>query len=163
MKKLRDYTLDFKVSRPVFSLQLSDSGSTISTRRMGGVYSYQPKPIPGDYLSELICSMYSEQFNLDRGSYQINRERIVSYAMHEIRASMGKFVERNSEMKNPRQGKLYRWTYRNMPNDPEFNDTLIMVYKYLRSFCSSEMRGNNIAHVNNGLAILEAIMEKYEK
>ncbi len=163
MKKLRDLTVDFKVSRPVFRLQLSDNGGSINTRRMGGAYNYKPTPIAGDILSELVCSKYSESFDLARGSYRINRDGIADSAMHEIRNSITKFVEKNSEMKNPRQSKLYRWAYRNMPNDSNFNDTLIMVYKYLRSFCSSDMRGSNIEHINNGMALLEAIMEKYEQ
>ncbi len=165
MKKLRDLTENFKVSRPVFRLQISDSGGSIDCRRMGGVYNYKPTPVPGDLLSELVCSKYSEQFDLQRGSYRIDRDQIVSSSLSEIRSSIAKFIEKNSEMKSPRQSKLYRWAYRNMPSSghQEFNDTLIMVYKYLRSFCNNDMRGNNVEHINNGLALLEAIMEKYEQ
>lgn len=163
MKKLRDLTQDFKVSRPVFRLQLSDNGGSIDSKRMGGIYTYKPTPIAGDVLSELVCSMYNDVFDLSRGSYQIDRNSITERALTEVRNSIAKFVENNSEMKSPRQSKLYRWAYRNMPRDNEFNDTLIMVYKYLRSFCSKDMRGNNVEHINNGLALLEAIMEKYEK
>lgn len=163
MNKLLEYTKDFKVSRPVFRLQLSPNSSTIDSRRMTKGYDYKPTPIAGDYLSELVCSKYSEHFDVQRGSYRFNRDEIVKSAMLEIRSSIGKFIEKNSEMKSPRQSKLYRWAYRNMPYSSDFDDTLIMVYKYLRSFCSSDMRGNNTAHINNGLALLEAIMEKYEK
>lgn len=163
MNQLREYTVDFKTSRPVFSLQLSDNGSTINTSQMIGSYLYRPKPIIGDYLSELICSKYYEQFDLANGCYCINRDRIVDSAMQEIRSSMGIFIEKNLDIKSPRQSKLYRWTYRNMPDNSEFNSTLIMVYKYLRSFCSRDMRGNNNEHVKNGLALLEAIMEKHER
>lgn len=163
MKKLRDLTENFKVSRPVFRLQISSSGGSIDSRRMGGAYNYKPTPIAGDYLSELVCSKYNESFDLTRGSYRIDRDAIVQSAISEIRSSIPKFIEKNLEMKNARQSKLYRWAYRNMPRSQDFDDTLIMVYKYLRSFCSSDMRGNNVKHINNGLALLKAIMEKYEK
>lgn len=163
MKKLREYTLDFKVSRPIFDLQISTNGDTVSVQHVGDPYNAKKDPVSGDFLSELVSESYSESFDIKKGSYYMNRDDITKRAMHIIRNRISCFVEKNLEMRNPRLSKLYRWTYRCMPTNDEFNDILIMLYGYFRSFTDSSMRGYNPEHIKNGIAILEAIMEKYEK
>ena len=69
---------------------------------------------------------------------------------------------KNLEMRNPRQSKIYRWFYRELPNDDDFNDGLCLLYKYMRSFSHSDMKADNIEHINNAIAVMEAIMEKYK-
>ena len=161
MTKLLELTKDFKVSRPVFHLQLSGDNIYITTKQ-DSAYQYKPKP-SADPLSQLVCACYGETFDSRVGEYYIIKEDIAKRAMREIRGSVTKFIESNVGMRNPRQSKLYRWAYRNMPADSEFNDTLVMVYKYIRSFTNLDMKSNNVDHINNAIALLEAIMRKHEQ
>jgi len=163
MTKLLELTENFIMSRPVFCLQLDTSGRNIKANTSHPKHIYRPKPISGDPLSELVCENYREHFDTKDGHFQIDKGEIAHKAMEQIRGSIAEFLEKNLEMRNPRQSKLYRWAYRNMPNSSEINDVLVMVYKYLRSFSDSDMKANDLNHVNNGIAILEAIMEKYEQ
>ena len=163
MTKLVELTENFTVSRPVFCLQLDTGGCNIKANTSHPKYMYRPKPIAGDPLSELVCKNYRERFDVKDGCFQVDKGEIAHRSMLHIRGSITEFIEKNLEMRNPRQSKLYRWAYRNMPNSSEINDVLVMVYKYLRSFSDSDMKANDLNHVNNGIAILEAIMEKYEQ
>lgn len=163
MTKLVELTENFQISRPVFCLQLDTSGRSIRANTSHPKYMYRPEPITGDPLSELVCQNYRESFDVREGLFTIDKFEIANKAMRQIRDSISEFLEKNLEMRNPRQSKLYRWAYRNMPDNHEFNDVLVMVYKYLRSFSDSSMKASDPNHINNGIAILEAIMEKYEQ
>lgn len=163
MKRLMDLTKDFEASRPIFTLSLGRNGDAVNTNIGNPVYKYRPTPIEGDYLSELVCQNYNESFNILSGNFMIDRHRIAHGALSDVRNSMAKFLENNLGMRNPRQSKLYRWFYRDLPDSNEFNDSLCLLYKYMRSFSSSEMRSGNPEHTKNAIAIMEAIMEKYDK
>ena len=159
MKKLLELTENFETSKPVFQLTKTQDGDNIDVR-LHPAAKYTPTPTPDDVLSELVCGHFNENFNMHMGKFVLHRDSIAQSAMEEIRNSMAKFLEKNLEMKNPRQSKVYRWFYRNLPHNSDFNDTLVMVYKYMRSFCDDNMRANNIEHTNNAIALLDAIMEK---
>jgi hypothetical protein len=161
MRSLEELTKDFKVSRPIFRLTRERDGGKIDVS--DPVYQYRPEPEQGNLLSELVCEHYREAFNIQRGEFSCDPYDIANRAMEEIRNSIPKFLEKNLEMKAPRQSKIYKWFAYEKPNDYYFNDVLVMVYKYLRSFSDSDMRANNLEHANNAVALLEAIMEKYGK
>lgn len=163
MNKLLELMKDFTVSRPVFRLKLSNSGDHVGTNINQPVHKYQPVPIKGDFLSEIVCENYSETFDTSSGCFAISKNEIARRSIEDIRGNIARFIEQNLEMRNPRQSKLYRWTYRNMPHNDEVNDVLIMVYKYLRSFSDITMKASDTSHIKNGIAILEAIMEKHEQ
>lgn len=164
MTKLREFTENFTVSRPVFHLQLDDNGRNIRASISSPKYKYRPTlNKDSDPLYRLVCEHYNEHFDVEQGAFTLDKNDIANRAMQQIRNSIAYFIEKNLEMRNPRQSKLYRWAYRNMPNGSDFNDVLVMVYKYLRSFSDPDMKANETNHINNGIAILEAIMEKYEQ
>jgi len=163
VKQLLEQTENFETSRPVFRLSFERGDSTISANLGHPVYRYRPIAEEGNILSELVCDQYRESFNLHEGEFVVDKYDIASKAMDTIRSLMPTFLERNLGMKNNRQSKIYRWYYRNLPNDSDFNDTLVMVYKYMRSFCDESMRGSSPEHINNTIALLEAIMEKHEQ
>jgi len=55
-----------------------------------------------------------------------------------------------------------------MPQTTELNDTLVMLYKYMRTFCDGSMYVpgsviNKDAHIKNAITILETLQEKYDK
>lgn len=160
MKQLVDLTKDFKTSRAIFRLTKDEDGSRIMAELDE---QYEPTPEEDNVLSELVCSNYNEAFDSSKGRFTINQNDIANRAMSTIKNSMTKFLEKNLEMRNPRQSKIYKWYYRSLPNDNEFNDVMVMVYKYMRSFCGEDMKAVNMEHINNTVALLEAIMEKYEQ
>jgi hypothetical protein len=163
MKELLKLTENFEVSRPVFRLTLyaSTNASRVDANMRDPVYKYTPSPEEGNPLSELVCSNYSETFR--NGAFTINKWQIAKESMTDVRKAMRVFIEKNLDMKSPRQSKIYRWYYRNLPDNDDFNDTLVMVYKYLRSFCDTDLKSSNIEHTKNAMALLDAIMEKYNE
>lgn len=163
MKQLEELSKDFGKSRPVFRLTRSSRNDTINANVSTPVHKYRPQPEEGNILSELVCSHFSESFNPHDGEFRVDPYEIAKRAMEDIRGSIPTFLEKNLEMRNPRQSKLYRWYYRNLPNSYDFNDTLVMVYKYMRSFSDESMKASDLAHINNPVALLTAIMEKYEE
>lgn len=164
MTKLLALTQDFGVSRPIFALYLNDHGELEGSTR-NPIYKYEPTPIEGDILSELVCECYYEDFDHRCSEFVIIRRDIASKAMAKIRAQTKDFVEKNSDMKSPRQGKLYRWIARSMPTNDEFNDTLIMLYLYWKPHTGTSMAGlrSSQKHIENTMAILTAMMEKHEQ
>ena len=164
MSELEEIVSTFKVSRPVFKLVLSSRGGIDADVR-DPVYKYRPTATEGDIIGELVISHYSETFHRASGAFKIDPELIIRDIIGDVRSSMVKFLEMNLKMKSPKQSKVYRWVYRNMPNDSAFNNILIMLYKYMRSFTNDDMRFTigNLEHANNAIAILIAMEEKYSE
>lgn len=161
MKELITIAETFDKSRPIFRLTIGREGDTINANISRPIHKYIPKVEAGNVLSELVCEHYRESFNTNYLQFQVDEYDIAKNAMNHIRSCMATFLEKNLGMKNPRQSKVYRWYYRNLPHDESFNNTLVMVYKYMRSFCDSDMHATDTKHVDNTVALLEAIMEKY--
>ena len=162
MNSLLQYTVDFKVSRPIFNLEVASN--RISADRWKPIHQFVPVPIENDVLSNLVCSQYTESFETSSGRYIINIPDIVRNSMQIIRNHTSMFIEVSLDMKSPRQSKMYKWFRYSMPDTNEFNEVLIMIYKYLLSFCHhSTMKTYDKKHKENALALLEAIMEKYER
>ena len=162
MIRLEEIAQTFETSRPVFRLTMERNDSTISMNSNDPVHKYEPTPVEGDVLSELVCSHYNERFDMNSGRFVVDASEIAQRAMSDIRSSMAMFLEKNLEMKNPRQSKIYRWYYRSLPNGYEFNDAIVLLYKYMRSFSDENLRASNTDHLNNAIAVMEAIMEKHD-
>jgi hypothetical protein len=158
---LREYTKDFSVSRPIFRMRLHDDKNHILTAQIGE-HSAVPIPIEGDCLSELVCNEYKESFSAKDGKFLIDCDSIVASAESRIRNFMVKFVENNLPLNNPRQGKLYKWMYRHAPqNNVEFNAGQLLLYKYIKNYIKIDTEVQ--PHINNVLAMLDAMMEKYSE
>lgn len=165
MKELRELTEALQTSRPIFKLTLR-SNQEIDTE-VAPEALYRPKPIEGNILSEMICSEYRESFDLESGKFTIDKIKVANDVMHDIRQAMSQFLEHNLTMKKPKQSKIWHWYRHNLPTDDDFNDVLVMLYKYMRTFCDSNMiaftTAEDIGHTDNTIALLEAIMEKFDE
>lgn len=165
MTELLSRTANLGTSRPIFELQLRDNGS-ISINENYPVHKFTVESKDGEILQELVASHYREQFNKLSGTFYVDKEGVARSCMNSIRDTMSLFLEKNLNMRSPKQSKIYRWTYRAMPHTREFEDVLVMVYKYMRTFCNSSMIAyteNKEEHVKNTIALLEALQEKYGK
>lgn len=161
MKRLEEIAQTFSVSRPIFNLTIDEDRRRISLNTDNPVYKYEPEVDQNDILAVLVAEHYSEKFDPGSGEFCIDPDRIASDTMEHIRRMMPTFLEKNLEMKNPRQSKIYKWFYRGLPNTYDFNDAIVLLYKYMRSFSDENMRASNTEHLNNAIAVMEAIMEKY--
>jgi hypothetical protein len=160
---LEKRTENFRTSKPVFKINISSNEDEI---RFELVDKYRPTPIEGDVLSSLVCFNYEESFNpkLSEESFKFSRNSIVAKSISQIRSELTTLIEKNLPMRNPRQSKLYRWAYRNMPNNDSINDGLILIYQYIRPFCDSNMRISEVQnkpHLENTIALLDALREKH--
>lgn len=162
MKELLEVAKTFNKSRPVFRLTIDADGSSIDMNVHEPIHAWRPTVEEGNIISEIVTDRFAETFDLANVEFTVDADKIAQEAMGVIRSSIGRFIEKNIGMKNPRQSKLYRWTYRGMPETTEFNDTLVLVYKYLRSFTDEDMGMNygTNAHVDNAIALLTAMEEK---
>lgn len=165
MKELHALIDRFEVSRPIFRLTVSAKNDNIEANVGHPIERYRPVADQSNVLDILVVDCYGEYFNISIGEFLIDKNHIAERAMSAIRSNIRMFLERNLEMKNPRQSKLYRWTYRGMPSTIEFNDILVTLYKYIRSFTDEDMRASDgkILHVNNTIALMTAMEEKYSE
>lgn len=165
MRELLEIASKFGRSKPVFDASLSSGGQRIVvTRRPES--RYEPVPEEGNILEKLVCSNFEEHFNFSTDSFNVNHRDIANRAMRHILSDLTKFLEKNLKMKNPRQSKLWRFFYNNLPETNDFQDNMVLLYKYIRTFSTDEMvlmRGQDQQHVDNTLALMEAIMEKYSE
>lgn len=163
MKSLYKYTESFQPSRPLFELEVDSRN--INANKYKPLVTFPVTPLQDDYLSQVVCTKFIEEWDNKTFTFKINRDNIVQSAMIEIRSKLALFVEANLDMRNPKQSKLYKWVRYSMPDAEWFNEIVLMLFKYLRSFCAySSMKSYNApAHTQNGLLILQATMEKYEK
>ncbi len=167
MTELLEIARTFKTSQPVFWLTLAENRNKIYASE--SIYKYEPQTEEGNLLSEIVCSHYTERFDIENNRYVIDHEDIADRAMCDIRNCIASFLEENLEMRSPTQSKVYRWFNHRMPQDTYFNDMMVKVYKYMRQFTDHKMRelnassGENNPQIKNIIALLEAIMEKYEQ
>jgi hypothetical protein len=160
---LLKYTESFETSLPIFKLRLNSNGGQI--RMSESISKYEPTPIEGDILSELVCSCYSESFYARQGEFRLDKGQIASQAMRKIRDQMKQFVEKNLPMRNPKQSKLYRWMYREMPNTTEVNTGLVLLYKYMRMHADDVgcIGKDKQEHLDNIIIMLDAMRVKHEE
>lgn len=164
MTELIAAAAQMSASRPVLKLRLGRTDGVFADVN-DPIYSSRPYPKKDDVIYNLIVQNYAEQFNMSTLQFEVDKNAIAMRAMNDIRNSVCLFLDRNLGMKSPRQSNVYKWAYRSMPTTVEFEDVLVMVYKYLRTFCDYHMYAeqNSEKHVKNAIAIFEALQEKYDK
>lgn len=164
MRKLVELTQSFETSIPVFRLQNDSDRSRVSIHAESPISKFKPKDSE-DPLQVLVNQSYREYFEIGRGSFKINRNEMAELAGSKIRHSLGLFIVNNSKMQKPQQSKLFKWVQNDWPRSEYFDGIAISMYKYLHSFCGSNMRmhGDNQKHVDNAMALFEATMEKYSR
>jgi hypothetical protein len=160
MNELLILTQQLKTSKPLFNLIISNDETRLMPQ-IAPEAKYFPSFEQESPLTELIYSRYKEHFSIHNG-FSIDRGLIAKECMSDIRNSIATFLDKNLSMRSPTQSKVYRWAYRNMPHNEEYNDILVELYKYMRTYCNSEMKANlnSTEHVKTTIALLEAMMEK---
>lgn len=164
MKEIQELVEFLKTSEPVFRLSPSTDGKEIEMS--GPINYYDPHydyALKDNPLWEVVAAHFSEHFDYRTGTYHLDKVSIADQTMQRIRYTIAQFIEYNHRTKNPIQTKLYKWVYNNMPDTLEFNNVIVMVYKYLITFSDRNMKSHDQQQIDNAIALLEAIMEKYGK
>lgn len=164
MKQIREIIQTFEVSRPIFRLTIGDSHNRIDLNTHRPNYRYTPREaVEGEALYELVVNNYSESFVAVEGRFMFDAHRIAEQSMSDIREYIARFIAQNLAMKSPRQSKLYRWAHRSMPRTEDFDDVLVQMYKYLRTFAYENARTIDHKKTENALALLTAMENKYNE
>lgn len=165
MKQVKEIVDKFSVSRPIFKLKVDDDGSDIFAYTSSPIHQFKPESSPDCVVTEIVNDQYKERFSLRDKSYTIDKRQIEYNAVSAIRGQIITFLYRNLQMKNPSQSKVYKWADRYMPKDTVFDEVILSLYKYLRTICNEEMYAytGKGPEVNNIIALLEAMQEKYDK
>ena len=165
MKELLEIANTFETSKPIFTVDSSGEPGCSLRVRVSETTRYYPKLDPSNPLSALMNRKYEENFSRTQNRFIINKNEIAVQAMQTIRRHITLFIKNNLNTKAPQQSKLYRWAYRDMPKFSSLDNNLVMLYKYILSFCNDEMvfiYPHDTRHIDNTLAILQAMMEKHE-
>ena len=156
--KLLRYTDNFNTSRPVFKLTVSKDEAWF--RNDDTCFKFTPTPIDGDSLSEIVCKAYYESFDHHENMFVLDKHSIVNNAIQMIKDDILHFVGRNVKLKNPFQGGLYKWVRRPPRDNEELENGFILLYKYIKETVEKESL-NKQAHIDNVIALLEGMREKY--
>ena len=165
MKELLAIADTFETSKPIFTVDSSGAPGGNLYVRVSETTRYYPKLDSSNPLSALMNHKYEENFSLTQNRFIVNKKEIAVQAMQTIRRRIALFIKNNLNTKAPQQSRLYRWAYRDMPRLSSLDDNLVMLYKYILSFCNDEMvfiYPHDTRHIDNTLAILQAMMEKHE-
>jgi len=84
---------------------------------------------------------------------QINHT-VIRAVRQRISREVMAFIADNLTVKHPKASKLYKW-WRQYNNDRRVHDNCFLVWEYISSHTDE-------AHVQNGIAVLNTMMQKYE-
>lgn len=157
MNILKQVAKQFDVSKPIFVAKVDENDSTVEFQLKE---EYRPKASQyADPVAKLLASKYQENYDktLKRFVHSFNYEHIYKDIMKDIQL----FYVEHTTLKNPKQSKLYKWldlAYTNEMKHPA-SEGFIALYRYIHG---NGGIGNNNMTVENVLAILELMKEKYE-
>jgi hypothetical protein len=163
-KHIEAYVNNWQPSRACF-VYVKEEGSIRGTL----AHSYRPTPQTTDPVEKIACENYQESLNFSTMKYEVNSTAVVSDTLHRIVRDVVRFYGHYSGHKKPQRTAIARWltSYR-VRSSEELDDSLILVYRHIRSFCNAQMLTDvnfldNKAKVSNVLALLEIMRNKYEK
>lgn len=148
----------FGCSVPIYKGTLDAEGTSIEFVLKE---DYKPEPST-DPVEQLAVDLYRENFK--HGEYKFENITQVSSVWHAIMQSLTKASLYYSELKNPRQSKLYKWlqSMDNQYNHPSA-EAFVSLYRYASQNNLTDQRAlKNSPHAKNLLAIMELMKNKYE-
>jgi len=154
---LKEVAKQFDVSKPLFVAIVDEDDGSIQFQ-LKEVYRPNPKAF-ADPIAKLLCHKYQETFDKDlkRFVHSFNFE----YAYKDIMKDITLFYIEHTNLKNPKQSRLYKWLDLSYTNDMRHpaSEGFIALYRYIHG---NGGIGSNDMTVENVLAILELMKEKYE-
>lgn len=161
MKRLRDIASQFGTSKAVFPIDIDEHELHIG--RFPLERYFPPKGTTS--LDLLVASHYKEFFDIERRSFRVDPQAVANSAMNAVRGYFVAFLASRMQTKDPTKTKLYKWfRYSIFSLGEDFDEHMCDLYAYLVYIMDTQYSNKNYAaHVANALAIMEAVMVKYEK
>lgn len=165
---LAPYIESYSVSKPIFRLTLSPSGTRICSD-LDPEAKFVPHVDHSDPISVLVNSCIQETFLVQNRRFELNADGVSNDVMQRIRSVFCNFLKKNLPNKEPTQTKIYRWYARNFPKfgyqsyEYSSQTASILLFKYLRQNTNDEFKvlEHRSEHRDNIIALLEAFKEKY--
>jgi hypothetical protein len=160
---LRDYILQFKPSRPIFTISVKINRRVVNPDFTLELCQEMDVPDPGnDVINQLAKNIVAQEWNLKKKEFTIDArltEERVYFAIHN---RLLLFLDKNMNNERPRQTLIYRWTSNQNPTHI-FRQQFVELYKYIVPFCDSTMfvrDAEHCPHCQNVILILQAMQEK---
>jgi hypothetical protein len=155
VKILEDIAKQFAVSKPVFVAEMHDEGEAVYFV-VNSIPAYDADSFE-DPVTKMIARRFSQSFNANERRFV--RTTHTGGVYYDIVDSISSFYEEHSQLKNPKQSRLYKWL-RSVNYDHTAAEGFIALYRYIAKHdtgirCSPDV-------IANTLAILEMMREKYE-
>jgi hypothetical protein len=157
VKELVDIVATFTPSKAIFKLSITEDGDVDGQLMWGPVV-----PLDGNgnvALRELLSMNYQQDLDINNGVFKVNTQDIIDVSMRKIRYALLRFIKIHLKMKSPTHSKVYKHFQWNLHK--EFDKSMIMMYKYIRSFADMDMDSTDTKHINNALALLIAMENKH--
>lgn len=166
MNELEKIAETFGQNRPIFEGRIAGSDIVFTVKPE---YAYDPAAQDyNDPIAAVMAAHYNQYLSV--GEKRYHKHISLDSVYGQILGYFLKYVENSSELKNPRQTKLYKWLVKleanqHSPVMPGF----IALFRYSRSvhtFSDVESKGilrSDDPHVKNVIGILELMRAKYER
>lgn len=165
--KVQNIIDQFDVSTAIFRGFVAGDKKSIQVRSNNMIKRYDPSTVLNgkepDTIEALVISNYDENFITTLGKFAVSKQQIMSRCDSDAKNSIIVFLEKNMPLRSPRQSKVYKFFYRNLPNTPEMTELCYSLYNFMLTFCDSNFKAEagKEEYVKTTLALLEAIQEKY--
>jgi hypothetical protein len=159
VKLLEEVAKQFGTSEPIFVATFSGGDAEEINFELKNEYRPQPGLFQ-DPIAKLLASKYQERFDQKLKKF-VHYFEFKSIYKTNIVGNIQKFYLEHTDLKNPKQSRLYKWldTMDNQYNHPA-SEGFIGLYRYIVDSGGADKCGN--ASIQNVLAILELMKEKYE-
>lgn len=152
MKTLRERVKEFTVPKATFALGCPNN-HTITFKHAD---EFRPRK-DGDRIYSILAMHHRAEFQAKLQRYVVNHEMIALAARDEIIHELKSLFEQLSPLRNPRQGKTYRWLNYECRRNDTIMEGLTLVWDY-----AMEHKDNMSDHKENILELLEQIRSRHE-
>ena len=160
-QQLLDIADKFGTSEPVFKIYIEDDGSRLEFYLKN---TYKPDVTNSDDpVEHVVANHYRENYNYNTRSF--HKEVHLDAARAIMFTSVYNFFLAFSKFKNPKQSNLGRWLaveYNSHYQIDGVHDGIIALYRYIKNN-RLELKTKDDPSVQNVMAILEMMRQKYEK
>lgn len=140
-------------SEPVFEIYVSENGREVKSDLIS---RYNPVGTEKNPIEKVLFATFCEDFDKNTMKYRPEASMMISRARSEVMSAIIGFFEKNCGLKNPKQSKMYKFLTNYRKLDEGQQEGFLYLYEYL------ELHGDQQQHIDNAMAILEAMRGKYE-
>lgn len=157
--ELQDLARVFKVSKPVFTLRLANEDTRVCSQLKEKYDPFVDARLDPDPVVMILAGNYRE--NYVKSSRKMVANINIDETYSSIMRKIIEFYHIKSPLKSPGNSHLAKWlrSVQNRINEP-YSKPVLNLYRYMHSI---QHKPKNDPNVLNVLAILQLMMEKYER